>query len=724
MGEMMRICGKPSRLVFMCAMVVFVPISSRGEDKPPATPRHPVEDHYGGVVVRDDYRWLEDGSDSTVRQWSDAQNSYARRYLDHLPDRADILQRVTDLTRSITPEYFGLRYRNGVYFALKNQPPKQQPMLVTFTSVQDTSTERVLVDPNAMDATGATSIDFYEPSVDGSKVAVSLSVGGTEDGTVFIYEVHTGEKLSDTVPRVNGGTAGGSVAWRGDGKGFYHTRYPAEGERPEADLPFYQQVYYHALGTPATSDTYVIGKGFPRIAEILMSTSEDGRHVLLNVLNGDGGEHAFYLGDAAGHFTQVTRFSDDVVEAHLGRDALYLLSHKRALNGKILRIPYATPSLRTARTVVAQTSAAIEGFVPTKSRLYILDVLGGPSRVRVFTTRGRFIGTLAVPPVSAVNGIAPTANDAVLINVESYTTPAAWYTYDPARKRLRKTALEERSPASFADTEVLRVFARSRDGTRVPMTIMMQQSTKLDGTAPALLSGYGGYGIVLSPRFQPRARVWIDQGGILAIANLRGGGEYGEAWHRAGKLTKKQNVFDDFIACAQYLVDHHYTSPKRLAIEGGSNGGLLMGAALTQRPALFGAVVAHVGVLDPLRWLSTPNGVFNRTEFGDPQNPAQFRAIYAYSPYQRVKNGVKYPATLLMTGANDPRVDPANSRKMAARLQAATASDRPILLRTSSNAGHGIQNPLSERNEQAADVFAFLFDQLGVKYKKPETPKQ
>jgi prolyl oligopeptidase len=280
---------------------------------------------------------------------------------------------------------------------------------------------------------------------------------------------------------------------------------------------------------------------------------------------------------------------------------------------------------------------------------------------------------------------------------------------------LRPTALVRTSSADFSDSEVLREFATSKDGTKVPMSIILKKGTKLDGNNPTLLTGYGGYGISLSPRFAAGRRVWLDAGGVYVVANLRGGAEYGEEWHRVGNLTKKQNVFDDFAACARHLIDRKYTSPARLAIEGGSNGGLLMGAALTQHPELFRAVVSHVGIYDMLRVELHPNGAFNVTEFGTVNNPEQFKALYAYSPYHRVKDGTAYPAVFLLTGANDGRVDPANSRKMAARLQTATSSDRPVLLQVSSESGHGIGDSLSDEIERAADVYAFLFTQLGIR---------
>ena len=688
----------------------------------PETPKRPVVDSYQGVKVTDEYRWLEKDDDPEVKAWSDGQNAVARAFLDGIPERKDILARVTALNAARTPSYTDLVVRGGTTFALKDQPPAQQPVLVALSSVDDLSSERVVVDPNALDPSGQTTFDFYVPSLDGSKVAVSLSKGGTEDGTIVVFETATGRRLPDEVPHVNGGTAGGSVAWNRDGSGFWRTRYPSPGERPDGDTEFWQQVYYHRLGTDPATDAYVIGKDFPKIAEIHLEASDDGAHVLVDVSNGDGGEHAFYLGVAGGEtFRQLTKFSDHVVKAEFGGDALYLLSRAGAPNGKILKLELPGGTLATAKTVVPASMLAIDAFLPAGNRVYVKDIVGGPSELRMFSTAGKPLGKVTLPPISAVGGLVHAGGDAALIRTASYTTPSRWWRYDPKAAKLVLTALVQKSPATFADVEVTRVFATSKDGTKVPINLMYRKGTKLDGTAPTLLYGYGGYGISETPSFSAARQLWIEQGGIYAAAGIRGGGEYGDAWHLAGNLTKKQNVFDDFAACAKYLVDHKYTNPEKLGIRGGSNGGLLMGAMITQHPDMVKSVVCQVGVLDALRSEFEPNGEFNVTEFGSVKNPEQFKALYAYSPYHHVEPGVKYPAVLFMTGANDPRVAPSNSRKMAARMQADTASDEPVLLRTSATTGH-IGSPLGARNEEAADYYAFLFKTLDVTYHPIATP--
>jgi prolyl oligopeptidase len=685
-------------------------------DDLPTTPKKPVVDEYHGVKITDDYRWLENSADKDVREWSKQQNERARTYLDKQSTRAGIVERLKQLYATRTPRFSDLRSNGGVLFAIETQPPKLQSFLVTLGSVDDAASARPLVDPNVIDPSGATAIDFYTPSHNGKLVAVSLSKNGSEDGSLSVFEVATGKKVGEEIPRVNGATAGGSVAWNSDSTGFWYTRYPRVGERTGADVNFYQQVYFHRLGA-ATPDEYALGKELPRIAEIALQSSDDGKFVLALVANGDGGDHLSYLHSGDGKWHQIARISDQISYAAFGADdSLYVLSHESAPMGKILQLVPPAFSLSTAKTIVTPGRSAIEGFVPISlgggSHLILHYMAGGPSKL-IDKEPGKSERTIDILPVSTVGGVR-RVGDQVLFENQSNTNAPAWYRYESSSGLVKKTALAEASPADFSDIEVSRVTATSKDGTHVPLTILRRKGMKLDGSNPTLLTGYGGFSISISPAFTTRDRVWFDHGGVMAVANLRGGGEFGETWHDQGRLLKKQNVFDDFIACAEYLIKMKHTSSDKLAIEGGSNGGLLMGAALTQRPDLFRAVVSHVGIYDMLRYETFPNGVFNVTEYGSVKERVNFQALYEYSPYHHVKDGTDYPAILFLTGENDGRVDPMNSRKMTARLQAATKSSRPIFLRTSAG-GHGIGAALDDRIEQQADVYAFLFDQLGMK---------
>lgn len=709
----------PAQILFVLAVALAG--CGKGTSSVPPTEKKPVTDTYYGISVVDNYRWLDNINDPVVRKWNDEQNAYTRQILDVVPARDQMARRIEGIANSRSSSYFDMKYR-GQLFALKSQPPKNHSFIVTLRSVDDTSSAKTIVDPNELDPQGRTAIDWYVPSRDGKLVAVSLSLNGSEDGSVNVFNVPTGDKLSDLVPRAQFPTASGSLEWNADNTGFYYTRYPQGEERPREDMNFYQQIYYHKIGTSSTEDTYVIGKEFPRIAECALSSSDDGKYFLVSVANGDGGEFAHYLMSPSGRWSQITTFQDKVVRAEFGRGdgILYLLSHKDAPNGKILSLSLTSPRLSSAKTVIPESGTSISDYVATADRIFVVDVVGGPMRVRVFDVKGKEQPLVEIPPVSSVYGLACVENGRILYSSESYLEPAAWYLYDSKTGSSTKTALTESSPVSFADVEVVREFARSKDGSSVPMNILRRKGTALNGQNPTILYGYGGFGISESPYFHPMNHVWLEQGGIFVIANLRGGGEFGEKWHDDGKLTKKQNVFDDFAACAKHLIDTGYTNPSKLAIEGGSNGGLLMGAVLTQHPDLFRAVLSSVGIYDMLRVELFPNGSFNITEYGSVKDPEHFKALFAYSPYHHVVDGTAYPALLFMTGDNDGRVDPANSRKMTARLQAATSSGLPIMLHTNAHAGHGFGTSLADRIAQQVDEYCFLVDELKIDYKPVE----
>jgi prolyl oligopeptidase len=714
------------RLCLACLLLPAL-LAAEDADKPPAARKQAVRDAYHGVSVTDDYRWLEDAGAKDVQAWSDAQNAHARHFLDRLPGTKELRARLTEIMSARTTSHGAFAWRGGRLFAVRRQPPKQQPFLVVMTAPDKPERARVLVDPNELDRKGTTAIDWYVPSPDGRLVAVSLSRGGTESGDVHVYDVLSGKQVFEVVPRVNGGTAGGDLAWAPDGKGFFYTRYPRGKERAPEDLDFYQQVYFHELGTPTDKDRYEMGQDLPRIAEIRLETDERTGRVLATVQNGDGGEFAHFLRDPSGRWRQFTKFPDKVIEAAFGpEDDLVLVSRHDAPRGKILRLSAKDLDPAAARVIVPEAAEAIvtdfsgtaggKTVLVTPGRIYVTYQLGGPTEIRCFGHDGRRLDAPKQLPISSVGGLARMGGDDVIFSNGSFVEPRNVFLYRAASNETVRLPLNSPPPVEMRDVEVVREFATSKDGTKVPVNIMIPKGAKRDGSNPCLVTGYGGYGISRTPSFNPASRVLFDHGFIVAEANLRGGSEFGEAWHRAGNLENKQNVFDDFAAALQHLVDRQYTSPEHLAIIGGSNGGLLMGAVLTQHPHLMRAVVSSVGIYDMLRVELSPNGAFNVPEFGTVKDGRLFRAMYAYSPYHRVKDGEKYPAVLFLTGANDPRVDPMQSRKMTARLQAATASGRPVLLRTSAG-GHGGDTALSERIAQAVDIYAFLFDQLGVKVK-------
>jgi len=687
----------------------------------PRAPRRPVSETHHGVEVVDPYRWLEDSRSPEVKAWTEAQGAAARAYLEGLPGAKEIREQVKAIVLARSPSWFSLIERKGAFFAMKSDPARQQPVLVWMGSPDDVARERVLLDPSVLDPTGKTNVDWFVPSPDGKKVAVSLSQGGTESGDLQVFDVATMKPVGERIPRVQGGTAGGSVAWNRDGSGFWYTRYPRDGERPAADLPFFQQVWFHALGQPGATDRKELGDELPRIAEITLRARRDGKWILALVKNGDGGEVELWLRPGGkGSWTRISRFADRAVDGEFGDGAeLFLLSRKDAPRGRILRLPLpprGADPLAGARVVVPEGSEAILGMEVARDRIYVATIDGGPSRLRMYGLTGKPLGEVPVLPVSAVGQVVPVAGRGILFQNQSWVDPLAWYAFDPAKGKVTKTRLATTSPVDLSGSEAVRGWATSKDGTRVPVDVLRMKGTKLDGDRPTILYGYGGYGVNETPHYSPILALWILNGGVYANAVLRGGGEFGEEWHLAGNLTRKQNVFDDFFAIAEWLVKEGYTRPERLAILGGSNGGLLVNAVLTQHPQAFRAAASMVGISDMIRVEATPNGAFNVTEFGSVKDPEQFRALYAYSPYHHVVDGTRYPAVLLTAGEGDPRVDSWHAKKMAARLQEATTSGLPVVLRIS-GWGHGIGSSRDERIAQTADLWTFFFAELGVPFR-------
>ena len=687
----------------------------------PRAPRRPVTETHHGVEVVDPYRWMEDSRSPEVKAWTEAQGAAARAYLEGLPGAKEIREQVKAIVLARSPSWFSLVERKGAFFAMKSDPARQQPVLVWMGSPDDVARERVLLDPSVLDPTGKTNVDWFVPSPDGKKVAVSLSQGGTESGDLQVFDVATMKPVGERIPRVQGGTAGGSVAWNRDGSGFWYTRYPRDGERPAADLPFFQQVWFHALGQPGATDRKELGDELPRIAEITLRARRDGKWILALVKNGDGGEVELWLRPGGkGSWTRISRFADRAVDGEFGDGAeLFLLSRKDAPRGRILRLPLpprGADPLAGARVVVPEGSESILGMEVARDRIYVATIDGGPSRLRMYGLTGKPLGEVPVLPVSAVGQVVPVAGRGILFQNQSWVDPLAWYAFDPAKGKVTKTRLATTSPVDLSGSEAVRGWATSKDGTRVPVDVLRMKGAKLDGDRPTILYGYGGYGVNETPHYSPILALWILNGGVYANAVLRGGGEFGEEWHLAGNLTRKQNVFDDFFAIAEWLVKEGYTRPERLAILGGSNGGLLVNAVLTQHPQAFRAAASMVGISDMIRVEATPNGAFNVTEFGSVKDPEQFRALYAYSPYHHVVDGTRYPAVLLTAGEGDPRVDSWHAKKMAARLQEATTSGLPVVLRIS-GWGHGIGSSRDERIAQTADLWTFFFAELGVPFR-------
>jgi len=525
------------------------------------------------------------------------------------------------------------------------------------------------------------------------------------------------------VPRANGGTAGGDVAFTPDGSGFYYTRYPHPGERPDADLPFFQQLYFHRLGSDASTDRYELGRDLPRIAEVRVDIDRRTGRVLASVQNGDGGQFQHYLRRKQGGWRQLTTYNDGIIQLAFGSDSddLFAISRKDAPRGVVLRVDGKTLDFDKARVLHAPERDAIvsdfwghPGVYFGKKRWYATFQLGGPSEVRAFDYDGKQLPLPAPFEIGSASGLIADHDGAVLWSAGSFLRPNSWFRADEHSATPEPTSLRSTGPLDLSAHRVVRELATSRDGTQVPFNVLLPDGANLDGRGACVVTGYGGYGLSMTPAYSVRAGLWLERGVTYVIANLRGGGEFGQAWHEAGRLERKQNVFDDFAAVIAHLHARRYCRPERTGIIGGSNGGLLMGATLVQHPELVHAVVSYVGFYDSLRSELSPNGTFNIPEFGTVADRAQFDALYAYSPYHHVIDGRAYPRVLFITGDNDPRVDPMHSRKMTARLQAANHGGGPILLRTSAGTGHGSGSDLAEVIAQQSDAFAFMLGALGV----------
>jgi prolyl oligopeptidase len=710
----------PRVRTFLAASLIAFSFLAWSQTAPPPAPKRPVVDTYYNVEVTDNYRWLEDGAAPEVRQWVGQQNAWTAAYMDKLPQRDAILAYFKQRVKAQHTGYYGLEVRQGRLFALRFDPGQPGAKLVVFASPEDKSSERQIFDTTKFEADKVFQVDWYNLSPDGKLAGMALSTGGSEDASLYVIDTATGQQVGAAVPRANFATGGGSMAWTGDNSGFYYTRYPQGNERPAADVNFYQQIYLHRLGTPASEDRYVIGKEFPRIAETTLALSPDASRVLITVANGDGGDFEEFVLGSDGKPQPIAQFGDKITTAAFGVDnSLWLLSHKNSDKGELWHLAAGDTKLSDAKLVVKATEASLEGdgsnqeaILVGADKLYVTVINGGPEEVRAYDFDGTRLDDVPLPKIASVTPLVRDGNDTFLFAAETFTTPQQWYRFD-GKGTPQALPFHDETDVKLDDIIVERVFATSEDGTRIPMTILRRDGTKLDGQNPTLITGYGGFDISTTPRFYGD-RLWFDHGGIVAITNIRGGAEYGESWHGAGNLTHKQNVFDDFAACAQYLIRRGYTSPQHLAAEGGSNGGLLMGAEFTQHPEFFRVVVSYVGIYDMLRTELDPNGTFNITEYGTVKDPAQFRALFAYSPYHHVAQGTKYPAVLLITGDNDHRVNPAHSRKMTAALQSATSSGLPVLLLTNANAGHGISTNVDEALLEEADATAFLFANLGM----------
>ena len=678
----------------------------------PPAPAHPASDSYFGTTVVDPYRSLENANDPQTRAWATAESDLARRFIHAQPAYAPIRARVEALAKA-SPSRSRLAIANGRWVYLRRTPPAPQAVLVARSG--EGGAERVLYDP-AASATGAPpAIGSVYLSPDGARVAFTTQQGGSEDETLHVVDVASGSMMADTLPHAGGGTTPVALAWDGDGKGFTHTELPRNADGTYATNAIV--LVHHVLGTDPASDTYVFGRGLSPKSEYHLVASRDGSALAALVADGDGVAASVYVRRGRGEFVQVATSAAGIGNsasapvAFVG-NVLAVVAKGKAPRGVVIGIgPGQT--VDTGTTLVPAGDLVIDDVVALPGGFAAVDVNGGDSGMRVFGADGTLRATVPVPEVSTIDTVAADSNGGdVIVGYEGYTAPQRWYRYDAARNTLAVTSIGETAPGGFAQVHVRRVLVPSLDGAvKIPLEVV-SGSNASGARTPTILGAYGAYGTITRPRYNATSLAWLERGGAIASAMIRGGGEYGAQWHDAARLATKTVSADDLAACAKWLGANGYGDSRHLGIAGGSAGGFLMGLALTRNPELYRAVVSSVGIYDLLRVELTPNGAFNTPEFGTVTDPAQFAWMLKQSPYHNVHRGTAYPAVLMTTGENDPRVDPANSRKMIAELQADSVSDYPILLLQKSGEGHGIGNSFQQTVDAAAERLAFFWSQL------------
>jgi prolyl oligopeptidase len=685
----------------------------------PPSRKADVVDIYHGVPVEDPYRWLEDPDNPETAAWVDAQNALTGAVLAG-PVRDGLVERLTalyDYPRSGVPVK-----RGGRCFFTHNTGLQDQPVLYVQDGVE--GVPRVLIDPHGLVAADGPSrgspiaLTAIEIDAAGTSVAYGLSTSGSDRQDIFVRDVDSGADRTDHLQWAKFV----AIAWVKDGSGFYYTRFPEPGTVPAGDEHYFNRVYYHRLGDPQERDALVFDRPAERETVFGVEISDDDRWVVITAFQGSSDKSEVYLLDRhqpeappAALFTGFGSAYAFIEAAPASSRAARLVfrTDDRAPRGRIIAVDPQRPGA-APEEVVPESPDKLSAALLVHGTLVTSYLQNASDRIRLFALDGRPAGSVDLPAIGSVSGISGRPDDdEMFVGFTSFVYPPANYRYDFAAKALTPFG-QSAPPFNPQDYDTTQVWYPSKDGTRVSMFLVRRRDLPIDGERPVLLTGYGGFNISLTPAFDPANFLLIDKGGIHAVANLRGGGEYGEAWHEAGMFERKQNVFDDFIAAAEWLTASGWSNPRKIAIEGGSNGGLLTGAAVVQRPELFGAVVCRVPVADMLRYHLFTVGRFWISEYGSSDNPEHFAFLYEYSPLHNVKDGVAYPPILITTADTDDRVSPGMAKKFAARLQAAGGDASPVLIRVETKAGHGAGKPVSKMIQEDADIFAFLFKYLGV----------
>lgn len=668
-------------------------------------------DNYHGTVVLDPYRWLENPDSEETQVWIEAQNQVTFTYLNQIPAREKIKQRLTKLWDY---EKYSIPFKKGEnYFYFKNDGLQNQSVLYTLKTLD--AEPRILLDPNKLSSDGTVALARLAISDNGKLLTYGLSTSGSDWQEWKVRDIETGEDLEDHLKWIKFSGA----SWTNDHQGFFYSRYDEPNAKTKLeDVNYYQKLYYHRIGTPQSEDILIYHRPEQKEWGFRGAVTEDGNYLIISVWLGTDSRNLIFYKDLTNPYAEVVelvnQFEANYSFIENDDHIFYFRTDLNAPRGRVIAIDTHNPAQENWQEIIPQSEATLEG-VNVLNNQFIADYLADAhTQIKIFDLKGAFVREVKLPGLGSASGFSGKRSDTeTFYSFAGFTTPNTIYRYNIVTGE--SSLFRQPKIDFYSDNyETKQIFYRSKDGTQIPMFITHKKGIKLDGNNPTYLWGYGGFNASMTPSFSVSILVWLEIGGIYAAPNIRGGGEYGEEWHQAGMKEKKQNVFDDFIAAAEWLIANNYTKPEKLAIAGGSNGGLLVGACITQRPDLFGAALAAVGVMDMLRFHKFTIGWAWTTEYGSADNPEEFPALYAYSPLHNIKPGTTYPPTLITTADHDDRVVPAHSFKFAAALQADQASNAPLLIRIETKAGHGAGKPTAKILEEAADKWAFLVRTLDI----------
>ncbi|MEH1907018.1 prolyl oligopeptidase family serine peptidase [Nostoc sp.] len=685
----------------------------------PSSHKSDQVDNYHGTLVADPYRWLEDPDSEETRTWIEAQNQVTFGYLSEIPTREKIKQRLTKLWDY---EKYGIPFKEGEslgdgssdrYFYFKNDGLQNQSVLYTLKTLDDQP--KVLLDPNKLSEDGTVALSGLSISENGKLLAYGLSASGSDWQEWKVRDIETGEDLQDHLKWIKFSGA----SWTHDHQGFFYSRYDEPNEKTQLeDVNYYQKLYYHQLGKPQSEDILIYHRPDQKEWGFSGGVTEDGHYLIISIWLGTDSKNLVFSKDLTNPNAEVVelinQFEADYSFINNDDSLFYFRTDLNAPRGRVIAIDTKNPAKENWREIIPQSAETLES-VGILNNQFVADYLkDAHSQIKIFDLKGAFVREVELPGLGSAGGFGGKRHDTETFYIyTSFTAPGTIYRYDmiTGESTVFRQPEVDFNPAHY---ETKQVFYHSKDGTKIPMFITHKKGIKLDGNNPTYLYAYGGFNASMTPSFSVSLLVWMEMGGVYAMPNIRGGGEYGEEWHQAGMKDKKQNVFDDFISAAEWLIANKYTKTDKLAIAGGSNGGLLVGACITQRPDLFGAALPAVGVMDMLRFHKFTIGWAWTSEYGSADNPEEFPALYAYSPLHNIKPDTAYPATLITTADHDDRVVPAHSFKFAAALQEAHAGNAPTLIRIETKAGHGAGKPTAKIIEEAAEKWAFLVRTLDV----------